>query len=124
MYRTTEERLQALEQQIARQAFQIQLLQNLAANHEKYALYQYVISSNMSENTFYSLQQLTKQYEQRLEKGETFSLIDFIADYKSILTRDGLFLTSSELSELVPKWLGGANGGIGFSDSLHQYFYG
>lgn len=124
MYRTTEERLRALEQQIARQAFQIQLLQNLAANHEKYALYQYVISSNMSENTFYSLQQLTKQYETRLENGENFTLIDFIADFKSVLTKDGLFLTSAELSELVPKWLGGANGGFGFSAPLHQYFYG
>ena len=31
MYRTTEERLQALEKQIARQDFQIHLLQNLAA---------------------------------------------------------------------------------------------
>ncbi|KGR82220.1 hypothetical protein [Lysinibacillus odysseyi] len=124
MYRTTEERLRALEQEIARQAFQIQLLQNLAANHEKYALYQYVISSNMSENTFYSLQHLTEQYEKRFENGENFSLIDFIADFKAVLTKDGLFLTSSELSELVPKWLGGANGGIGFSASLHHYFYG
>ena len=124
MYRTTEERLQALEQQIARQAFQISLLQSLAANHEKYALYQYIISSNMSENTFYSLQQLTKQYEQRLENGEIVTLLDFLADFKSVVTKDGLFLTSSELSDLVPKWLGGANGGIGFSAKLHHYFYG
>ena len=124
MYRTTEERLQALEQQIARQAFQITLLQSLAANHEKYALYQYVISSNMSENTFYSLQQLTKQYERKLNNGEIFTLLDFLADYKSVLTRDGLFLTSAELSELIPKWLGGANGGIGFSPELHHFFYG
>ncbi|WP_431030280.1 hypothetical protein [Lysinibacillus sp. LZ02] len=123
MYRTIEERLQALEKQIARQDFQIQLLQNLAANHQKYAIYQYVISTNMDEHTFYLLQQLTKDYEEKLNLGESFTLHEFVTAVKKVLSREGIYLTNVELSDFVPKWLGGTLGSIGFSLPLHDYFY-
>ena len=123
MYRTTEERLQALEKQIARQDFQIHLLQNLVADHQKYGIYQYVISTNMSEHTFYLLQQLTKDYDQKLEQGEEFTLNEYIAKFREVLAREGVYLTNAELSDFVPKWLGGTLGSIGFSLSLYEHFF-
>ena len=123
MYRTTEERLQALEKQIARQDFQIHLLQNLVADHQKYGIYQYVISTNMSEHTFYLLQQLTKDYERKLEQTVEFTLNEYIAQFRDVLAREGVYLTNAELSDFVPKWLGGTLGSIGFSLPLYAYFY-
>ena len=123
MYRTTEERLQALEKQIARQDFQIHLLQNLVADHQKYGIYQYVISTNMSEHTFYLLQQLTKDYERKLEQTVEFTLNEYIAQFRDVLAREGVYLTNAELSDFVPKWLGGTLGSIGFSLSLYAHFY-
>ena len=123
MYRTTEERLQALEKQIARQDFQIHLLQNLAADHQKYGIYQYIISTNMSEHTFYLLQQLTKDYEEKLERAEEFTLNEYIAEFRDVLAREGVYLTNVELSDFVPKWLGGTLGSIGFSFRLYEYFF-
>ncbi len=123
MYRTTEERLQALEKQIARQDFQIHLLQNLVADHQKYGIYQYVISTNMSEHTFYLLQQLTKDYERKLEQTVEFTLNEYIAHFRDVLAREGVYLTNAELSDFVPKWLGGTLGSIGFSLPLYAHFY-
>lgn len=123
MYRTTEERLQALEKQIARQDFQIHLLQNLVADHQKYGIYQYVISTNMSEHTFYLLQQLTKDYDKKLEQGEEFTLNEYIANFRDVLAREGVYLTNAELSDFVPKWLGGTLGSIGFSLPLYTHFF-
>ncbi len=123
MYRTTEERLQALEKQIARQDFQIHLLQNLVADHQKYGIYQYVISTNMSEHTFYLLQQLTKDYERKLEQTVEFTLNEYIAQFRDVLAREGVYLTNAELSDFVPKWLGGTLGSIGFSLPLYAHFY-
>ena len=123
MYRTTEERLQALEKQIARQDIQIHLLQNLAADHQKYGIYQYVISTNMSEHTFYLLQQLTKDYEKKLEQAEEFTLNEYITHFRDVLAREGVYLTNAELSDFVPKWLGGTLGSIGFSLPLYAHFF-
>ena len=123
MYRTIGERLQALEKQIARQDFQIHLLQNLAAGHQKYGIYQYIISTNMGEHSFYLLQQLTKDYEKKLEQSEEFTLNDYIAQFRNVLAREGVYLTNAELSDFVPKWLGGTLGSIGFSMPLYEHFY-
>lgn len=123
MYRTVEERLEALEKQIARQSFQIYLLQNLAANHEKYAVYQHIISSNMSEYAYNLLKICTQDYEERLKRHESISMTEFVHDFKSILLEDGVYLTSLELAELIPKWLGGSENATGYSPALYQAFY-
>ncbi len=123
MYRTVEERLEALENQIARQSFQIYLLQNLAANHDQYAIYQHIISSNMSEHAFSQLKKLTAHYESQLERQIDVSMTDFVHEFKKVLLEDGVFLTGLELAELIPKWLGGIDGQSGYSPALYQKFY-
>ncbi len=58
-----------------------------------------------------------------LNKTEEFTLNEYIAQFRNVLAREGVYLTNAELSDFVPKWLGGTLGSIGFSLPLYAHFY-
>lgn len=123
MYRTTEERLAAMEKQIEMQAFQIKLLQKLVLDKDKFQLYQTIISNNINEDTFHKLLKMTRQFEQRLQLDESITLSQFIHAFSTVLDNDGIFISKVELAEIIPKWLYSPRGNFGYSKILHEHFY-
>lgn len=121
MFRTVEERLRMLEQTVERQAFQIELLQNMT--DQQHGLYQLILSSNMDRTCFLALRDMTRLYEDRVVSGQTIALHEYIASFERILQQYSVRLTSSHLADLIPAWLRGSNGSPGFSTILHEHFY-
>ena len=123
MYRTIEERLADLEKTVEKQAFQIELLQSIAAQQNNNELYPKIVSSNMSKQCFDALKQITYDFERKVESGHAVALHEYIEAFEQTLKRDGVYLNSNALADLIPKWLGGSPSNAGFSISLHTYFY-
>ena len=123
MYKTADERIAFLEKEMKRQAFQIQLLYAIIQNKEKAGLYELVIQLKLTEQSFTSLKYLTNKYEDQLRDGFTVTLSSFIKDVETIFARNEEAVYFHDLSHLIPRWLGGVNGEIGFSTMLHKHFY-
>ncbi|WP_332645405.1 hypothetical protein [Lysinibacillus sp. 54212] len=123
MYRTTEERLAAMEKKIEMQAFHIKLLQKLVLDSDKYQLFQIIISTNMNEDTFHKLRVLTRQFEQKLQLHESITLSQYIQAFSAVLNNDGIAISKVELAEIIPKWLYSPKGNFGYSKILHEHFY-
>lgn len=121
MYRTMEERLQMLEQTVERQAFQIELLQQMSGQHN--GLYQLILASNMDRTCFLALRDMTNMFEEKVAYGERIALHTFITSFERILYEHGIRLTSSHITDLIPAWLRGTHGSPGFSTILHEHFY-
>lgn len=117
-----EERLKRLEKLVEKQSFHIFLLQHLAMDNAKYGLYYDIISTDMSEQTFNMLRELTKQYEDELSRKGSVSMSDFVHQFSKILMVDSPWLIG-DMSSFIPHWLGGVNDGFGFSKKLYDYFY-
>ena len=117
MYQTIEERIAYLENIIDKQAFQIELLQQIASQQKGNPLYPLIISSNMSKKCFDALKKMTYNFENKLEHRERISLRDYIDAFELILRQDGVYLGNSALADIIPKWL------AEFSSTLHIYFY-
>lgn len=123
MYKTADERIAFLEKEMKRQAFQIQLLYAIIQNKEKAGLYELVIQLKLTEQSFISLKLLTSKYEEQLKDGFTVTLSSFIKDVEAIFARNEESVYFHDLSNFIPRWLGGVNGEIGFSTMLHKHFY-
>ncbi|MEK4229758.1 hypothetical protein [Solibacillus sp. FSL H8-0538] len=124
MYRTIDERFELLEKQLEKQAFQIKLMQKIIADQQQYALYDLIISANISEETFSELHTLTKRYEQKQEQLLPVTLSDFVYDFQRIIAKDETNAYPRDVSSLIPRWLGGNAGNFGFSQKLYEQFYG
>lgn len=121
MFRTVEERLQKLEQTVERQEFQIELLQQISGQQN--GLYQLILSSNMNRDCFSQLQAMTKHFEYKVTSNQSVALHEYIAAFERILQQHDVRLTSSHLADLIPAWLRGSSGTVGFSTILHEHFY-
>ena len=122
MYYSEQERLERLEKTVAKQAFQIFLLQHIAIDKLKYGIYFDIISTNMEEQTFNALRKLTKQYEADLDLYGYVSMSDFVHQFSKIIINDTPQM-AADLASFIPRWLGGVNGGFGFSKTLYTHFY-
>ena len=123
MYRTTDERIALLEKEMNRQAFQIKLLHAIIQNKEKAGLYELIVQLKLTENSFNSLKNLTMNYEEQLRDGFTVTLSSFIKEVEAIFARNDEAIYFHDLSNFIPRWLGGVNGEAGYSPILHKYFY-
>jgi hypothetical protein len=123
MYRTTDERIEFLEKEMNRQAFQIKLLHAIIQNKEKAGLYELIVQFKLTENSYDSLKHLTSKYEEQLQDGFTVTLSSFIKEVETIFARNDEAIYFHDLSHFIPRWLGGVNGEAGFSPILHKHFY-
>ncbi len=123
MYRTTDERIEFLEKEMNRQAFQIKLLHAVIQNKEKAGLYEMIVQLKLTENSYLSLKKLTSKYEEQLQDEFPVTLSSFIKDVEAIFMRNDESIYFHDLSNFIPRWLGGVNGEPGFSPILHKHFY-
>ena len=122
MYRTVEDRLTYLEQQMERQAFQIELLQQVIAHSNENKLYQLIISSNMSRDCYNKLKAYTIDLERHVANGKAVALQEYISTFERILKDHHVYMNTGDLAEFIPKWLSSLNS-PGFSPTLHKHFY-
>ena len=122
MYKSEQERLQQLEATVEKQGFQIYLLQHLAMDNKHYAIYFDILSSNMTKQTFEALRALTLRYEDELLETGYVSMSTFLYEFSRLLMSDAPMLAAN-LAPFMPRWLGGVDGGFGFSKALYEDFY-
>lgn len=123
MYKTPEERIEQLEKLVEKQAFQLRLLHDLVRDQAQYATYHEILASNMSERSYRRLQNLTRHFEMKLLRDEPVTLGQFLSEFKRILNEDDTMPYVSDITNLVPRWLGGAGNSFGFSPALYEAFY-
>jgi hypothetical protein len=123
MYRTVEERLTFMENEMNRQAFQIRLLHAIIKNSDKAGLYELIVELKLSEQTFKDLKRLTTIFEERLQDGFSVTLSSFIQHVETIFERNHEHVQFQDVSHFIPRWLGGVYGTKGFSSILHKHFY-
>lgn len=123
MYRSTEERIAFLEKEMKRQAFQIQLLNAIICKNKRASLYELIIQLNISEESYNELKKMTAKFENQLDDGFVVTLSLYIKEVETIFEKNKEAVYFSDLSTFIPSWLGGKNGGEGFSQKLYEHFY-
>ena len=117
---TVEERLDNLEKKVEKQAFQLRLVQQLAADYDRFGLFDQVIAYDLNEDQYQGLRKLTSEQAEKLKNGEQVSLEEFSKEFKNIL-KD----TEKEVDfdKFISIWLKGPADGFGFSKALHNHFF-
>ncbi|RCK11089.1 hypothetical protein DT075_21180 [Bacillus licheniformis] len=117
---TVEERLNNLEKQVEKQAFQLRLVQKLAADYDMFGLFDQILAYDLNEEQYQNLRDLTREYEDKVKNGEKVSLEEFTEKFKNILKN-----TEKEVyfDKFIPIWLKGPAEGFGFSKTLHSHFF-
>ncbi|MEX3625866.1 hypothetical protein [Viridibacillus arvi] len=124
MSSTLEIRLDELERKLEKQAFQIRIVQKLAANYDFFGLFDQILSYDLSEEDFNNIRNLTKEYEEKLHNHNAITLEEFTADFINILkSNSSTGQIEIDFPSFIPLWLKGPNGGFGFSKELHEHFY-
>lgn len=122
-----EQEILELRKIIERHTFQIKILQKLAANYDRFGIFDQVLAYDLNEEVFNELRALTDLYEQKIESDlkENIKLKDFSTKFIQILKDNDLIQDKSEadINRFIFIWLKGPEGGFGFSKNLHTYFY-
>lgn len=109
---TVEERLDNLEKKVEKQAFQLRLVQQLAADYDRFGLFDQVLAYDLSEKQYQELRELTSQYTDKIKNGEEVSLHNFTEEFKRIL-KD--IEKEVDFEKFISLWLKGPEEGFGFS---------
>ena len=117
---TVEERLDNLEKKVEKQAFQLRLVQQLAADYDRFGLFDQVLAYDLSEKQYQELRELTSQYTYKIKNGEEVSLHNFTEEFKRIL-KD--IEKEVDFEKFISLWLKGPEEGFGFSKALHNHFF-